>query len=171
MHLSGRRRSRGERAAGIAKPRSSAGRRDSDETHSCELMRRIEGQAEGNQTVCKLSCLPVESSCSPTSKDSLSVCDLDVFKQARYWVGETERAVTHNQKQRRCFPPRPPGCSPDGNAVRSYHGAEGVPQEDGVSVQEGLVSTALRCLQIAHKALRYNTRSSRRPSCPPHPEY
>lgn len=28
--------------------------------------------------------LPVESSCSPTSKDSLSVCDLDVFKQARY---------------------------------------------------------------------------------------
>ena len=32
----------------------------------------------------RLTLLPVESSCSPTSKDSLSVCDLDVFKQARY---------------------------------------------------------------------------------------
>lgn len=28
---------------------------------------------------------PVECSCRPTSKDSLSVRDLDVFKQVRYW--------------------------------------------------------------------------------------
>lgn len=34
--------------------------------------------------------LPVESSCRPTSKDSLSVCDLDVFRQARYCVVTTD---------------------------------------------------------------------------------
>ena len=46
--------------------------------------------------------LPVESSCRPTSKDSLSVCDLDVFKQARYCGQRTRQnhkgqsgAVTH----------------------------------------------------------------------------
>lgn len=40
-----------------------------------------------------------------------------------------------------------------------------------MSVQEGLVSTALRCLQITQKAFRCDTQSSRRPSCPPHTEY
>lgn len=49
--------------------------------------------------------LPVESSCSPTSKDSLSVCDLDVFKQARYCGQQThqtteDRAVTHAPLQK-----------------------------------------------------------------------
>lgn len=40
--------------------------------------------------------LPVESSCRPTSKDSLSVWDLDVFKQARYCGQQTQdKAVTH----------------------------------------------------------------------------
>lgn len=29
--------------------------------------------------------VPIESSCSPTSNDSLSVRDLDVFKQVKYW--------------------------------------------------------------------------------------
>lgn len=36
------------------------------------------------------------------------------------------------------------GC---GDVCQSYHGAEGMPQEDGVSVQKGLVSAALRRLQ------------------------
>lgn len=30
--------------------------------------------------------LPVESSCKPTSKASLSVSDRDVVKQLRYWT-------------------------------------------------------------------------------------
>lgn len=35
-----------------------------------------------------------------------------------------------------------------------------------MSVQEGLVSTALRCLQTTQKAFRNNTQSSGRPSWP-----
>lgn len=37
--------------------------------------------------------LPVESSCRPTSKESLSVCDLDVFKQARYCGQHTHQTT------------------------------------------------------------------------------
>lgn len=53
-----------------------------------ERQRRVGMKEKKEEDKSKLyqSCffLPVESSCRPTSKDSLSVCDLDVFKQARY---------------------------------------------------------------------------------------
>lgn len=45
-------------------------------------------------------------------------------------------------------------------ACQSYHGAEGMPQEDGMSVQEGLVSTTLRCLQITQKHMKLSMEPS-----------
>lgn len=64
--------------------------------------------------------LPVESSCSPTSKDSLSVCDLEVFKQARYCAlsGTRGTPVTHSAPPRSTWPRRPaPDCHSTGTSV------------------------------------------------------
>lgn len=47
--------------------------------------------------------VPIESSCSPTSNDSLSVRDLDVFKQVRYWWVKNEllsKAILRQAKTR-----------------------------------------------------------------------
>lgn len=41
------------------------------------------------------SAAPVECSCRPTSNDSLSVRDLDVFKQVRYWGREKKQVFEH----------------------------------------------------------------------------
>lgn len=39
--------------------------------------------------------------------------------------------------------------------ANSYHRAEGMPKEDGMSVQKSLVSAALRCLKIWFKRTKY----------------
>lgn len=120
--------------------------------------------ADESNTVSECLSLPVESSCRPTSNDSLSVWDLDVFKQARYceatklprwklshaldlvtllsiWV--IFESINRNMTLF-CF---------DQFWARSHHRTEGMPQEDGVTVQQCLVSTALCCLlgQFTHK--------------------
>lgn len=57
---------------------------DSETIRDRQRVRMKGEKVEGDANCAKGVLLPVESSCSPTSKDSLSVCDLDVFKQARY---------------------------------------------------------------------------------------
>lgn len=58
------------------------------ETASLEDLNSIKNSRKQSSELCSVpvsQTVPIESSCSPTSNDSLSVRDLDVFKQVRNW--------------------------------------------------------------------------------------
>lgn len=58
------------------------------EMASLEDLNSIKNSRKQSSELCSVpvsQTVPIESSCSPTSNDSLSVRDLDVFKQVRNW--------------------------------------------------------------------------------------
>lgn len=74
---------------------------------------------------------PVECSCRPTSNDSLSVRERDVFKQVKYWRERRDQLsglITHYVLIM---------------SAGTHHVTEGVAKEDGMTIEKGPVSTPL----------------------------
>lgn len=100
------------------------------------------------QSMCvlyKSLALPVESSCKPTSKASLSVSERDVVKQLRYWG----RKFSFRMGPESCLKVKTTsfGSINQTGKSQSYHAWVVMSQKDCMTIQQGTMTSTLRRLE------------------------